>query len=83
MITDKRIEKTLDWMVTSFKHQTDTSDMNTGYSRNLQEAIDLLDELKNNNDYMFINLGNIPGFAEERLTKDDVYTIIMDALKMV
>jgi len=42
----ERIIKSLEWMVTYFKWQHENTGIGGGYSPELREAIDLLEELK-------------------------------------
>ena len=88
MITAKRIADTLTWMIEDCKHRADETKLNTeeymkgGYSKDLTEAIDLLNELNQLTKFLIVDLNNIPSFKEGRLTRDDVSSIIMDALKI-
>lgn len=82
MITIKRILQTLNWIVPECKNRFDDGTNPGNYSDDLAEAIELHEELKQVGEYLFVDLDCIPGFKTGAITKDDISTIIMDALKM-
>lgn len=82
MLIDKAITS-LEWMIQHFQFINSQDESFVEPSLQLKEAIQVLEELKEIKDHhILIALNILPNYVNGKLTKDDIHSIILDALKV-